>query len=232
MTNDLPGNVLLGRLPAEEAAGLLPRLRRVELSSGEVLFDANTPAPFAYFPVGAVLSLELTTAGRSGIEVGAAGKEGVAGVLTALRIAPETTRCAVRVPGAAYRIPSEAISTAAQAGTVLQELLLRYLSAFLFQLGQRAACNSLHTATHRCCRWLLWTCDQADCDALPLTQTGVSKLMGLRRPTVTEVFQSLALRGLIRYQRRLVEIVDRPGLELDSCACYRAIREQYDRPLS
>jgi hypothetical protein len=94
-----------------------------------------------------------------------------------------------RVPGAPYRIPSEAISTAAQAGTVLRNLLLCYLSAFLFQLGQRAACNSLHTATHRCCRWLLLTCDQADCDALPLTQTGVSKLMGLRRPTVTEVFQ-------------------------------------------
>jgi hypothetical protein len=39
-------------------------------------------------------------------------------------------------------------------------------------------------------------------------------------------------RGLIRYARGRIVVLDRAGLETRSCECYAAVEKEYDRLLS
>ena len=42
---------------------------------------------------------------------------------------------------------------------------------------------------------------------------------------------ALQAKGLIRYRRGVVDILDRQGLEAVSCECYGAVRRLYERLL-
>ena len=49
-------------------------------------------------------------------------------------------------------------------------------------------------------------------------------MLGVRRTTVTLLAQSLQKKGLIKYSRGNVTIVNRGGLQACACECYRIIR--------
>jgi DNA-binding transcriptional regulator YhcF (GntR family) len=53
-------------------------------------------------------------------------------------------------------------------------------------------------------------------------------MLGVRRATVNVATGMLKKAGFIRYVRRKITIVDRPGLESASCGCYTAIVKVYD----
>ena len=42
---------------------------------------------------------------------------------------------------------------------------------------------------------------------------------------------ALQRRGLIRYARGRITVLDRPGLEVSSCECYAVVKKEYDRLL-
>jgi CRP-like cAMP-binding protein len=103
----------------------------------------------------------------------------------------------------------------------------------LAQVQQSAACNALHEAEARFCRWLLQSRDRSDSDVVPITQEFVAQMLGVRRTTVTLVAQSLQDAGLLRYRRGQIEILDRDTLEARACECYGVVRraiEQYLPP--
>ena len=54
-------------------------------------------------------------------------------------------------------------------------------------------------------------------------------MLGVRRAGVTVAAGMLQKAGLIEYQHGRIKVVDRKGLEGAACACYRIIRESYDR---
>ena len=56
-------------------------------------------------------------------------------------------------------------------------------------------------------------------------------MLGVRRAGVTQSAQKLQEKGLIRYHRGHVQIVDQQGLEASACECFRVLREEYDRLL-
>ena len=56
-------------------------------------------------------------------------------------------------------------------------------------------------------------------------------MLGVQRTTVTAVARSLQEKGIIRYRRGVVDIIDRPGLNALTCECYGVIRGNYERLL-
>jgi DNA-binding transcriptional regulator YhcF (GntR family) len=54
-------------------------------------------------------------------------------------------------------------------------------------------------------------------------------MLGVRRAGVSEAASQLQGKGLIRYQRGRIQIVDRKSLETVACECYRVVRAEYER---
>jgi Mn-dependent DtxR family transcriptional regulator len=53
-------------------------------------------------------------------------------------------------------------------------------------------------------------------------------MFGVRRPTVSDTAGRLQDRGLIRYRRGIITILDRAGLEALACPCYQVVRAEFD----
>jgi Mn-dependent DtxR family transcriptional regulator len=52
----------------------------------------------------------------------------------------------------------------------------------------------------------------------------MAQMLGVRRTTVTLLAQALQKKGLIKYSRGQITIVDRRGLEAAACECYHIIQ--------
>ena len=113
----------------------------------------------------------------------------------------------------------------------MTQSLLRYTQALLTQVAQCSACNVYHPVEARCARWLLQTHDRVRGDEFPLTQDFLALMLGVRRASVSETAGALQARGLIRYHRGVITIVNRKGLEAAACDCYALISREYDRLL-
>jgi CRP-like cAMP-binding protein len=104
-----------------------------------------------------------------------------------------------------------------------------YAQATLLQTMQCTACNALHDVSQRCCRWLLQIHDRIDADEFSLKQEFLAVMLGVRRPTVTDVLRALKEIGLISTQYGRIRVLRRRRLEAASCECYGAIRDHFAR---
>ena len=90
---------------------------------------------------------------------------------------------------------------------------------------QNAACNAVHDGSSRLCRWLLHCADRTGSDQLLLTQDFLAGMLGIRRTTVTLLAQEVQKRGVVRYGRGRITILDRRGMEACACECYQAVKK-------
>ena len=111
-------------------------------------------------------------------------------------------------------------------------LMLRYTQALITQMAQTAVCNRHHSLDQQLCRWLLLSLDRLHGNELVMTQELIANMLGVRREGVTEAALKLQRRGLIRYARGHITVLDRPGLEASTCECYAVVKKEYDRLLN
>jgi CRP-like cAMP-binding protein len=225
-------NRLIAACPAEVYDRLHSHLLPLTLSFGEIICEAGAEQEFAYFPVGAVVSFLLGTTDQGvSAEVGTVGNDGVVG--TSLFLGGRSTfgRALAQIGGQAYKVRANVLLTEFSKGGAFQRTLLRYVQAFLSQVSQIAVCNRLHPVEKRLCRWLLLTQDRAQTDHLSLTQELIANLLGTRRESVTVAAARLQDAGLIHYSRGNIRMLNRAGLELAACECYRTVTNEYDRLL-
>jgi CRP-like cAMP-binding protein len=109
--------------------------------------------------------------------------------------------------------------------------LLLYTQAMVTQISQTAACNRLHSVERRLARLLLLVHDRLQFADLPLTQEGLSHMLGVRRESVNVAARRLQGAGIIRYNRGSIRILNRAGLEAVTCECCRVVRLEFDRLL-
>ena len=224
-------NRLLASLPAADLAALRPHLRIATLELRDVLFEQEKPIRAVWFPETAVVSLTSTLREGGTVEVGTAGREGIAGLEVFLGDETSTVRAIVQINGTAYRMDAATFSRLSCSAGPFHLALLRYTQAFMTQVAQTAACNGAHFVEQRCARWLLMTHDRVDGDELPLTHEFLAFMLGVRRAGVTLAMRALQDAQLVRYSRGHVTITDREGLERASCECYGTVRRHFERLL-
>lgn len=163
------------------------------------------------------------------IEMASVGKEGMACLPVPFGPATAPGKLIVQVAGESLRMRADLLKAQATPDGSLREVMLLYQAAFTKQIVQGIACNGLHSLTQRCCRWLLMTHDRGKGDELDLTHEFLSQMLGVRRSSVTDVLLPLQGAGLIRSRRGTISILDREGLESNSCECYKVVEEEYER---
>jgi CRP-like cAMP-binding protein len=221
----LLANRLLGALPDEDFARLLPGLEPVTLNTRDSLHGPLGEMRYAYFPEDVVISHLTSFADGSAAEVALTGREGVAGLSAVLGRQPASHSARVTVPGSALRVRVELLAEEFRAGAPFRRLLLEHAGRHLTQVAQRSACANRHRLSERVAAWLLLVQERAGSDELSLTQELIANRLGARRAGVTQIACGLQQRGLISYGRGLIRILDRAGLESAACECYAVLRD-------
>jgi CRP-like cAMP-binding protein len=219
-------NRLLMSLDQADFGLLAPHLPVVSLTQGQVLQEQEARVEQVYFPLSGMVSLISVMAGGEVVDTATVGREGAIGAFGGLGPWNAFTRAVVRLPGAAAVISVSNFQAAVGQSERIRNLILRYKEALLAQVQQTVACNAMHPLEARLARWLLQTLDRADDPNLPLTHEFIYEMLAVRRSTVTVVAGELQQRGLIRYYRGRIEIIDRLKLEEAACECYRTIRRR------
>ena len=191
------------------------------------IFAQGGPMTFAWFPLGGVFSLLVETTGGGMIEVLTIGNEGMLGLPAVLGAVHSPTRAICQVAGWALRVPMATLLEVARPGAVLHDRLVRYAQARMTSLARAVACTRLHSAQQRYARWVLTTQDRVGTDEFPITQDFLAQMLGVTRPTISQVGQELQGAGLIHYAQGRLTVDDRAGLERMSCECYAVIRAEF-----
>jgi len=219
-------NQILASLPPAELSLLHPHLTRVRMVNGQSLHEPGERVDNVYFFEHGMCSMVAVAQDQGiGVEVGVIGPEGMVG-LTMLLDSEATSfnRAMVQTPGVAHRMPSSALRACLDEAPMLRRRLLRRLDGFMALISQTAACNSRHSVTERCARWLLLARDRTGGDELALTQEFLATMLAVRRSGVTIALGVLREAGLVRSGRGRIIICDRPGLEAAACECYGRVQ--------
>jgi CRP-like cAMP-binding protein len=224
-------NHLLAALSPAEFKRVVPRLERVPLPLGSVIYESGGAQGHVYFLASGIVSLLYVMNDGSSAEIAVVGNEGVVGI--PLFMGGETTpsRAVVQSSGSAYRLEAAVIKAEFARGGSLQRLLLRYTQALITQMTQTAACNRHHVLEQQLCRWLLLSLDRLPSSELVMTQQLIANMLGVRREGVTAAAGRLQADGLITYRRGRINVLDRAKLEGRVCECYAAVRRESDRLL-
>jgi CRP-like cAMP-binding protein len=224
------GNRLLAALPHQTMARLQHELFHVSLPQGAVCFDAGEPVDRVYFPTSGLISLLIATDKRELVEAGLIGREGAAGLQSAIGRRTSFVRAIVRVQGLFAAIAAEPLRRSIEMSAEAASLVTRYTEILWAEAQQLAACNAVHAALPRLARWLLQSADRLGSDQLILTQDLLGEALTIRRTSVSLLAQELQQRRIIKYRRGRIAITDRAALEGCACECYRVIRDLYRAP--
>ena len=213
-------NQLLNDLPASELNAFMAECETVELAFGEVLFQPADTVSHVYYPIDSFISLIAIIDADNRLEVAMAGKEGMLGTSIVLGVDEAPLLALVQGTGTALRINATRFQQLLKKSPVLYQRLNSYIYVVMNQLAKTAACNHYHRIEARLARWLLMTQDRASSDQLQLTHDFLAMMLGVRRAGITVAAIALQSRGLIRYHRGEITVIDRPGLIEASCECY------------
>jgi CRP-like cAMP-binding protein len=227
-----PKNLFLSSLPAAEQTRLRSHLAFHRLPQGLVLQEPDQRIEHVYFVESGMISLVAMMQDGAAIETATLGREAILGSLSALGTHTAGTRAIVQIDATAWRMPVADFRTAVGQSAVLRKMALLSSELMLAQVQQTAACNALHTADRRLCRWIVQVRDRIDDDVIRLTHDFLAQMLAVRRPTVSLIAYELQRAGLIRYQRGKIAILDRAGLERGACECVGALREKTRRVIA
>ncbi len=224
-------NHLLAALPAADYDRLASHLELIPMKLGDVLYESGDMLRHVYFPTTCIVSLLYVMEDGGSAEIAVVGNEGILGI--SLFMGGDTTpsRAIVQSAGHAYRLKAELLKTEFGRFGPTMHLLLRYTQALITQMAQTAVCNRHHSVDQQLCRWLLLSLDRLESNELSMTQELIANMLGVRREGVTEAAGKLQDAGLIRYSRGKITVLDRPGLEAQSCECYQVVKTEFDRLL-
>jgi CRP-like cAMP-binding protein len=223
---NLPRNRLLLALPSSNLKQLMPELELIRCDREQILMDADSSLEHVFFPDSGVVSAVAVYSDGGIIETATIGREGCTSVQAALGAKRSSVRLLVQIPGSGHKMPRATFVRAMGTMPSFRNLMFAYVQAFLDQVLVSVACNGAHSLKERLARWLLMMRDRSDDDVLRITQGLLAEMLGVQRPTITNAVHELERDGLIESGRGQVTILDREGLEVASCECYRLVRER------
>jgi CRP-like cAMP-binding protein len=139
------------------------------------------------------------------------------------RIGSSLFRAQVQVAGEALRVSAKVLQAAIKQETQIYLPLLDHTHILSEQIAQATVCSQFHTTDQRLARWLLLARDRTRYGAFNLTHVAMAQILGVSRSGVSLAAGVLQMKGLIRYARGRITLLNPKGLEVSSCECYRIL---------
>jgi CRP-like cAMP-binding protein len=218
-------NTILQQIPDIEFEVLEPHLKFIPLEIASCLQREHEAIRTVYFMNSGIASMLVQTADGRSVEVGVCGREDMIGLALAAGLDTFTHSVIVQVPGDGFQIDGLTMRRILTSLPELRRMLILRLGIRSAQLEQNAACNRLHNVKQRLARWLLVTHDRVDSDVIQTTHEFLSKMIGTDRPTVSVAVAELEREGILQHTRGSILIIDRQGLEQQTCECYATIQK-------
>src|SRR5262249_34053418 len=156
----------------------------VSLSQAEEVCRQDRPLSHVYFPLSGIYATVVALEDGRMVEASTVGNEGIIGIAAVLGLAFSPKPATTPVPGACPRPTVTALRSALRPDGALDMVLRRYAAYALSSAHQTVACNAVHTARQRMCRWLLTSQDRVGGQQLRMTHEVLAHLLGVRRQTV------------------------------------------------
>lgn len=220
-------NSMLRGLRPEDAERITTRGHLIVMASGDVVYEQGDPVSAVYFPETSLLSLMVTTSDGRAAEGGLVGNEGALGLGESMGTGVMGPRCITQVPGKAWRVPAGLCRELVNENVAFRRAAFAHLEFQMAEARQSVTCRSFHAVEARLARWLLESRDRSGAEGvLPMTQEFLAAMLGVQRTTVSAFAPELQSKGLIRYGRGKLEIMDVQGLEVVACECRRALVQE------
>ena len=214
---------VLAALSSSAFSVLVPHLRHRDFAEGSVLWEAGEQTDRVYFPLSGMISIAVPIKDGGGVEVASVGREGAAGIDYGLGQSQSLTQGVVQIAGTFSYMSALQFANAARQNDEIDRVAAICCNWLLAQSQQMAACNAVHSADARFCRWLLQSGERIDSYVVPSTQETIGRALGIRRTTVTLIAKGIQTAGIISYRRGKIVIRNRDGLRSAACDCCAAL---------
>lgn len=210
-------NGFLSALTKADQISLLKGSRKIFLYAGDVLTSHDQPATKIYFPIRGSIAFYVGVNGASktahGMAVELIGREGVAGLQLALGFDHSPFQLIVQSPGEAYVVDFKVAQQLVQR----KPQVLLFFSKYLW--STYAAMAALVVKAYgkdikiRLAHWLLLSEKRCAPDPLHLTQLHLSKMLGVRRSSISIAAREIKMKRYISYTRGQISVTNSSALE-------------------
>lgn len=225
-------NLLLRALSPSDRALIWASLERVFLDEGQVIAAPGEAVASVYFPEGGIVTLAEVLTDGTRVEIAMVGREGMTNPQLLLGCDRANHEVCVRIGGGtALRLAADDLRSLCAESSVARELFLRYINSVAIQCTRSLALNAVHPVSKLLARWLLMCHDRMDGGEINLSHERLSRMLSVRRATVTEAIQGLEGELALKNTRGRIIIRDRAKLEAIAGDAYGAAERSYCNPV-
>lgn len=215
-------------IAGQHLPNLIQRKRVLQLRRGDQLVDLLGQSKHLYLIDTALISLGAGLADGRSAEVALLGHGALLGLASVHAWGVMPYRATVQRAGTIMQFHVGGIQNEILLSTRLGEYMRYVLNNIFVQITQSALCNRHHHIEQQLAKLLLQYQDLTNLDEIPLTQQGLSDLIGVRREGVTQAIGKLYSLGVIESRRGSVRIRHRIGLQEQACECYQHVARTFE----
>jgi CRP-like cAMP-binding protein len=213
---------MIKQLISDKFEKLLPSFQLVCLEAGQLIFRPHEAIQYVYFPVSAIIAMQIDISDGTAADIVLIGKEGMvgSGVMGGNQ---NFSRARVKFAGFAYKLPLSVFQSELALDSAFLKIWMATTRQMILQIAMPTVCSSKHSNEQQIIRWIMNTLDKTQGQTLQITHQEIADTLGIRRESVTLTAGKLSHEGLIEVTRGQLQILDRPKLEIRACECYRVM---------
>jgi CRP-like cAMP-binding protein len=215
-------NLMIKQLSADKYEKLLSSFQLICLEADQLIFRPYETIQYVFFPVSAIIAMQIDISDGSSVDIVLIGKEGMvgSGVMGGNQ---NFSRSRVKFAGFAYKLPLNIFLSELAQDSAFLKIWMATTRQMILQIAMPAVCSSKHNNEQQFIRWVMNTLDKTQGHTLQVTHQEIADTLGIRRESVTLAAGKLSQEGLIEVTRGQLQVLNRPKLEAMACECYRVM---------